>query len=148
MTLNQELVRTRCQEIEDSLGRLERIKAVDKEDFLKDRDIQDIASYRMLVAIEAALGLCYHVSAKSLKRVPNEYAECFAILADEGIIANDLSESLQRMARFRNILVHMYWKIDYGALYDLIQQRLNDLRHFSEAIVKLLTGTCPASPAR
>ena len=57
MNLNPELIRTRCQEIEESLGRLEKIKAVKKEDFLKDRDLQDIACYRLLVAIEAALGL-------------------------------------------------------------------------------------------
>ncbi len=138
MNLNQELIRTRCQEIEESLNRLEGIKVRPKEDFLKDQDAQDIACYRLLVAIEAALGLCYHVSAKHLKKVPEGYAECFAILADAGIIPTDLSENLQKMARFRNLLVHMYWKVDYATLYELIQHNLNDLRHFSETIVDLL----------
>jgi uncharacterized protein YutE (UPF0331/DUF86 family) len=138
MTLNQEMIRTRCQEIEDSLGRLERIKAVAREDFLKDRDLQDIACYRLLVAIEAALGLCYHVAARQLKKVPEEYAECFAILADAGMIPKDLSENLQRMARFRNLLVHMYWKVDYAVLYEMIQHQLKDLRRFSATIVSLL----------
>lgn len=138
MNLNPELIRTRCQEIEESLGRLEKFKAVKKEDFLKDRDLQDIACYRLLVAIEAALGLCYHVSAKQLKRVPEEYAECFAILSDAQMIPKDLSETLQRMARFRNLLVHMYWKLDYSAVYDLIEHHLVDLRRFSEAIVSRL----------
>ena len=138
MNLNQELIRTRCQEIEESLNRLEGIKVRPKEDFLKDQDAQDIACYRLLVAIEAALGLCYHVSAKHLKKVPEGYAECFANLADAGIIPTDLSEKLQRMARFRNLLVHMYWKVDYATLYELIQHNLNDLRHFSETIVGLL----------
>ena len=138
MNLNQELVRTRCQEIEDSLERLERIGKRPKEDFLKDQDAQDIACYRLLVAIEAALGLCYHVSAKHLKKVPEGYAECFAILANAGVIPSDLSENLQKVARFRNLLIHMYWKVDYGTLYEMIQHNLNDLRHFSETIVGLL----------
>ena len=138
MNLNQELIRTRCQEIEESLNRLEGIKVRPKEDFLKDQDAQDIACYRLLVAIEAALGLCYHVSAKHLKKVPEGYAECFVNLADAGIIPTDLSENLQKMARFRNLLVHMYWKVDYATLYELIQHNLNDLRHFSETIVGLL----------
>ena len=137
MTLNQEMIRTRCQEIEDSLGRLERIKAVAREDFLKDRDLQDIACYRLLVAIEAALGLCYHVAARQLKKVPEEYAECFAILAEAGMIPKKLSENLQRMARIRNLLVHMYWKVDYAVLLELIQHQLKDLRRFSSAIVSL-----------
>jgi uncharacterized protein YutE (UPF0331/DUF86 family) len=138
MSLNPELIRTRCQEIEESVSRLERIAAVPKGDFLKDRDLQDIASYRLLVAIEAALGLCYHVAAKKLKKVPEEYAECFAFLGSAGIIPEDLSEKLQRMARFRNLLVHMYWKVDYNPFYELIQIHLEDLRRFSQAIVALL----------
>ena len=63
---------------------------------------------------------------------------CFAILAEAKIIPKDLSESLPKMARFRNLLVHMYWKVDYNTLYELIQGNLKDLRHFSEAIVALL----------
>jgi uncharacterized protein YutE (UPF0331/DUF86 family) len=138
MSLNQEIVRCRCQEIEESLERLEKIRSQSKEAFLGDRDTQDIACYRLLVAIEAALSLCYHVSAKQLKKVPEEYAECFALLADAGMIPTGLSERLQRMARFRNLLVHMYWKINYGSLYDTIQHDLGDLRLFSQAMVSLL----------
>jgi uncharacterized protein YutE (UPF0331/DUF86 family) len=138
MNLNPELIRTRCREIEESLARLEKIKTTNKDDFLKDRDLQDIACYRLLVAIEAALGLCYHVSAKQLKKVPEEYAECFAILSDAQIIPKDLSENLQEMARFRNLLVHMYWKVELETILDLIRRHPEDLRRFSKAIVALL----------
>ncbi len=138
MTLNQELIRTRCQEIEESLERLGRIREIKKEAFLADRDTQDIASYRLLTAIEACLNLCYHVSAKRLKRVPEEYAECFEILAGAGVVPRDLSERLQKTARFRNMLVHMYWKIDYGSVYDFLQTGLDDLRRFSEIIAGLV----------
>ena len=41
-------------------------------------------------------------------------------------------------ARLRNLLVHVYWTIDYGQVYDLLQTRLNDLRQFSAAITRLL----------
>lgn len=138
MTLNPDLVRTRCQEIEDSLERLERIKTgMSRQQFLGDRDAQDIASYRLLVAIEAALGLCYHVAAKHLKKVPEEYAECFAILADAGIIPAALSGRLRQTARFRNLLVHMYWKVDYGLVYEILQAGLDDIRSFSKTIAGL-----------
>jgi len=138
MSLNQELILTRCQEIEESLQRLATIKDRPREVFLSDRDLQDIASFRLLVAIEAALGLCYHVAAKRLKKVPEEYAECFAILAEAGIIPNDLSGKLQKTARFRNLLVHMYWKIDYNTVYDILHDSLDDLRRFSQLIAGLV----------
>lgn len=138
MSLNHELIRVRCQEIEESLARLEQTKKKPKEEFLNDRDEQDIASYRLLVAIEAALNLCYHVAAKRLKKVPEEYAECFAILSDAGIIPTDLSERLQKTARFRNLIVHMYWKIDYGIVYEIIHNNLKDLSRFSKIVASLL----------
>jgi uncharacterized protein YutE (UPF0331/DUF86 family) len=120
------------------LKRLEKIKEVNKDEFLKNRDLQDIASYRLLVAIESALSLCYHVSAKKLKKAPGDYVECFIILADEEIIPRDLSEKLKKMTRFRNMLVHMYWKIEYEVVFDILQESLDDLRQFSNAITALL----------
>jgi uncharacterized protein YutE (UPF0331/DUF86 family) len=148
MSLNEGLIQKRCQDIEDSLKRLEKIKEVNKDEFLKNRDLQDIASYRLLVAIESALSLCYHVSAKKLKKAPGEYAECFILLADEEIISCDLSEKLKKMARFRNMLVHMYWKIEYEVVFDILQDSLDDLRQFSNAITALLkpqNGILPES---
>ena len=139
MTLNSDLVRARCQEIEDSLARLDELrKGLTKDQFLNDRDAQDIASYRLLVAIEAALALCYHVAAKRLRKVPEEYAECFKILADGGIIPGELSGQLQKTARFRNMLIHMYWKVDYGAVFEILNASLDELRIFSREIVKLV----------
>lgn len=46
MSLNHELIRTRCQEIEESLSRLEQIKGKSRKEFLQDQDLQDIACYR------------------------------------------------------------------------------------------------------
>jgi uncharacterized protein YutE (UPF0331/DUF86 family) len=138
MSLNQELIQKRCQEIADSLKRLEEVKETDKNEFLKNRDLQDIASYRLLVAIEAALNLCYHVSAKILKKAPGEYAECFGLLGEAEIIPRELSQELKKMARFRNMLVHMYWKVDYEVIFEIIQQDLDHLRQFSRAITALL----------
>lgn len=54
------------------------------------------------------------------------------------MLGADESSRLQQMARFRNLLVHMYWKIDYGRVHDVIQQNLDDLRTFVAVVVKLL----------
>jgi uncharacterized protein YutE (UPF0331/DUF86 family) len=138
MTLNPDLIRTRCHEIESSLVRLEHIRSLTREQFLSDQDTLDVACYRLLIAIEAALALCFHVSAKRLQKVPEEYAGCFVLLHEAGILPADLTSRLQQMARFRNLLVHVYWKIDYSQVYDVIQARLQDLRDFSRAMGNLL----------
>lgn len=138
MNLNHDLVRSRCREITDSLARLEKIGLMSKEAFLQDQDSKDIASYRLLVAIEAALSLCYHISAKQLKKVPESYAGCFQLVCEAGLIPADLSGNLQKMARFRNLLVHVYWEIDEEALYTIITGHLDDMRKYCEAVIRLL----------
>ena len=138
MSLNPDLVRARCAEIKESVGRLERFKRLSRSEFLSNQDTLDLACYRLLVAIEAALALCYHVAAKRLHKVPEEYAECFGMLKEAGVISGELTGRLQQMAKFRNLLVHMYWKIDYGRVYDAIQQNLEDLRAFSAAVIRLI----------
>jgi len=138
MSLNPDLIRARCAEIDASLARLEEFQRLSREQFLSNQDALDVACYRLLIAIEAALALCFHVSAKRLHQVPEEYAGCFSTLEHAGLIPADLSSRLQQMARFRNLLVHVYWKIDYGQVYEVITTRLEDLRVFRAAIAGLL----------
>lgn len=136
--LNQDLIRSRAQEISESVTRLREIGAIPVDQFLARQDTMDIACYRLQVAIEAALQLCYHVCAKQLHRVPEEYAQCFAMLEEAGIIPHELSASLQKAARFRNLLVHMYWKIEYRLVHGLILESIDDLESFARRIVALL----------
>jgi uncharacterized protein YutE (UPF0331/DUF86 family) len=148
MTLDVDVVRGRCQEIEQSLTRLEAISAAGREAFLTDADAIDIGCYRLLIAIEAALALCYHVSARRLRSVADDYAECFEGLERGGIIPADLSAWLQQMARFRNLLVHVYWKLDYGRVFDVIEQDLEDLRRFSQSVAALVSRVSNAAVLR
>ena len=131
MTLNADLVRQRIQEVAESLGRLERFQTTSKAEFLTDQDARDIVCYRLLLAIEAALSLCYHWSARRLHTTPEDYAACFARMADAGVIPTALADRLQQMARFRNLLVHMYWRIDYERVYEILQYNVTDLREFA-----------------
>jgi uncharacterized protein YutE (UPF0331/DUF86 family) len=138
MSLNPDLVRTRCGDIEEAVRRLEAIRAMPRNAFLADRDIQDIAIRRLLVGIEAALNLCYHISARRLRLVPEDFAGCFAALAEAKLIDGDLGSRLQAMARFRNLIVHMYWRVDYGRVFDILTNGLTDLRAFAAAVARLI----------
>ena len=138
MTLNPDVIRARCGEIEESVQRLEALAVRPLPEFLADRDAQDIACYRLLIAIEAALALCYHVSSRRLHVTPESYADCFAVLGDAGLLPPDLAPRLQRMAKFRKLLVHVYWDVDYRRVHEAIRENLGDLRAFATAMVALV----------
>jgi len=40
------------------------------------------------------------------------------------------------MAKFRNLLVHLYWKIEEEKVYELIQSELDDFNEFIEQIAR------------
>lgn len=129
--LNHDRIRSRLDDISTCLTRLRHLLPKGREAFLEDEDSRDIARSRLLTAIEASLNICYHVAAKKLQRVPDDYAQCFLILADNNLIERDLAGRLATMARFRNRLVHLYWDIDYGRVYDVIADDLDDLEAFA-----------------
>ena len=109
------------------------------EEFVKDRDKQDIASFRLIVAAEAAIDVCLHAASRLLKKVPEHYAGCFELLAENNLIDRDLSSRLVKMARFRNLLVHQYWEIDYSRLYAAISgPDLDDFEEFIRQITALV----------
>ena len=138
MTLNLDLIRARFSDIEKSLARLERLRALPRERFMADQDARDLACYRLLIAMEAAIQICFHVNAQGYRRAPETYAECFASLGEEGVLNASLCENLQQMARFRNMLVHVYWEVDYDWVYDILQEHLDDLRAFISAIGSII----------
>lgn len=134
MKLDPDRVRTKLQDITRALERLRSIQSQGQESFLADEDSQDIARSRLLIATEAALNICYHTAAKKLHKVPEDYAQCFQLLGEAGLIPKDLASRMSMMARFRNRLVHMYWDIDYSQVYEILSENLNDLDEFSQVV--------------
>jgi len=118
--LNIDKINKKICDIEGSLNRLHKFREVSLKEFLDNRDLQDIASFRLIVATEAAIDICLHLVSKLLQKVPEDYAGCFRLLGENGIISDELAQGLVKMARFRNLLVHQYWDIDYAQVYSII----------------------------
>jgi len=133
--LNTDKIYSKFRDIRESIDRLTAFRDIPLGEFLNDRDKQDIASFRLIVATEAAIDMCLHIAAKVFKKVPEEYAGCFKLLCDHGLIDLDLYNRLARMARFRNLLVHRYWEIDYSRMYEIITgSDVGDLEEFIRQI--------------
>jgi len=85
LILDHNRVRSRLHDIHRSLERLKRFQQKGRAEFLADEDSKDIARSRLLTAIEAALNICYHLTAKRLKEVPEDYADCFIKLGQASL---------------------------------------------------------------
>lgn len=83
---------------------------------------------------QAAIDLAESLIALKDLRRPTTYSEAFHILQEESLISADLTEKLINMARFRNIIAHDYEDLDFGIIYDILQNHLQDIDDFLLAI--------------
>ncbi|MBC6479295.1 MAG: DUF86 domain-containing protein [Hormoscilla sp. GM7CHS1pb] len=83
------------------------------------------------IALEATLDLGRHIIVKT---APQEYRDVGNILREKEILSPELGQELEAMAGMRNVLVHLYWDIDYPLLYSIIVERLNSFEQFLEHI--------------
>lgn len=112
------------------------VKKVKLDEYLQDSMIQGSSERFLQLAIESCLNIgnrliSLYQSKKPLS-TPETYADIFIQLEKLGAIDRDLSDRLVKMARFRNLLVHIYWEIDSERVYDVIQNDLDDFRLFPE----------------
>ena len=106
------------------------------------------ATERLLqTAIEACLDIGKHIIAQERLRFPKDNQDVFTILGEEQIVPRTLLPRLQDMARFRNLLVHEYAKIDNAIVYGILKKRLGDFDEFARAIVEYLERASSASPS-
>ncbi|HET8564533.1 MAG TPA: HepT-like ribonuclease domain-containing protein, partial [Candidatus Binatia bacterium] len=67
-----------------ALNRLRSIEALDKESFLNDPDKVSSAKYNFIVAIESAIDICNHIISQNGYRAPEDYADAFQVMAEQG----------------------------------------------------------------
>lgn len=79
----------------------------------------------------------YVISVKGFSRAES-YSQMFATLGREGVLEPGLAESLQEMAKFRNLLVHRYAEVDNARVLKIVKHNLSDVREFERQIQKLI----------
>ncbi len=60
------------------------------------------------------------------------------MLAEEGVLQTGDLPGFERMASFRNLIVHYYERIDDGIVYGVFKSNLSDFDIFVERIVSYL----------
>lgn len=112
--------------------------SIDRGSLLNDRKALDSAKYNFIVAIECCIDIGSHIIASEGLRVPEDYRDVAQVLADAGIISQDLAERFKLMASFRNRLVHVYWKVDDEMVCDYLQDNLEDFSELAQSFARVI----------
>lgn len=136
---NIERIKTIIGEINTALSKLEKTKSLNQKEFLDSQEKIDSAKYNLIVAIEGAIDICYHVTAKAGGRAPANYSDCFTILHELDLFPDGLGEKLKQMAKFRNLLVHRYRQVDNQRVFDIIKEEIPVIREYLKSIEVYVT---------
>jgi uncharacterized protein YutE (UPF0331/DUF86 family) len=124
--------------IREELGYVSEIAAIPREAYLQDKRTQRVAERCLQRAAEGCISIGNHLIARLGLRAPSEYAEVFRILGEAKIVPWELAQQMVDMAKFRNLLVHVYWAIDHERVYDALQERVATLESFARHIARWL----------
>lgn len=140
MTHDPALIRDRLGRLEENLRLIESLSSLSLVEFQGDPRNQYTVLHALQWAIEACLEIGNHIAVADGLGVPADYAEIFMVLRDRGVIPRELGEQLVKMARFRNRIVHLYWKMDWEDVYRIYHERLPDLWAFKRHMEQYLLG--------
>ncbi len=103
-------------------------------DYLK----QDAIAMNLQRACQLAIDLANHTIKVKKLGLPRDSKNSFELLAVAKVIDPQLSKNLQAMVGFRNVLVYEYQELDLGAMNDVIENHLDQLRVFANGLLEVL----------
>lgn len=127
-------VRQLLDRIAEEVGHLERLATAERQALLGDHDRMHAVKYGFVVTIECAIDIGRHVIASEGLPVPDTFAGVFTTLAAEGVIDREVGESMERAARFRDLLVHQYGTVDDDQVVDILHEDTSVFAEFRKQI--------------
>jgi len=100
------LLLRKLSELEEYLEQIQEYVNVTVEQYSKDWRIQRIVERTLQMMIELCADIVGHIISDRGYRVPTSYADTFRVLYEKEILAKDLFETMEKMSKFRNIIVH------------------------------------------
>ncbi len=108
---------------------------------IDDYDLQDIISLNLERSIQNCVDIAAHILSEHDLPVPETMAESFENLKDLDYIPGDLALRLKKAVGFRNLAVHSYSDIDWGIVFSIITERLDDFPEFARCILTKIDAT-------
>ncbi|MGR3309133.1 MAG: type VII toxin-antitoxin system HepT family RNase toxin [Candidatus Brocadiales bacterium] len=130
MGIDKEIIAQRISEVQSAISSLEKYAKIDESEFLGDDEKIAAAKYHLISIIEGCISICTHISVKELHKVPDGYATCFKILADNKILSDALATNLAKMVGFRTLLIHRYLQIEDKKVYQYIKTEVGNIQEY------------------
>ena len=136
--VDETLILRKLSELEEYASQIEGFRAIAIKEYRKDWKSQRIIERTLQMMIETCADIAGHIISDQKFRIPNSYADTFRVLNENGIMAEDLCKTMEKISKFRNVIVHHYDRVDAEIVIDILRNRINDFSRYRDVIVSWL----------
>ena len=133
--VDRDLVLRKVADMERYVDQVSEYRDISVERYQGDWKTQRIVERTLQMAIEVCVDLANHIIADRGFRVPATYAEAFEVLGEAGILSAAQQAAMVRMAKFRNVIVHDYARVDPEIVVRILREHLGDFAGFRAAVL-------------
>lgn len=135
------LILRKLSELETYYKQIKEFQHITYDTYVSDWKTQRIVERTLQIMIETCTDIANHIISDEQLRTPVTYSDTFKVLCENNIIPEDLFDIMVKMAKFRNIIVHQYERVDSQIVIAILKKHIDDFIYFKNAIVKYLQHT-------
>ena len=136
--VDEALILRKLAELDQYNSQLKEYENTTANQYSDDWKIQRIIERTLQMMIETCVDIAGHLIADKRFRIPKSYADTFKVLLEEKILDSKLSAVMEKIAKFRNIVVHHYDKVDAEIVTAILKNDLVDFISYKEAIIQFI----------
>ena len=136
--VDEALILRKLAELDQYYRQMKEYENTTADQYSDDWKIQRIIERTLQMMIETCADIAGHIIADKGFRIPKSYADTFKVLLEEKILDRKLYAVMEKIAKFRNIVVHHYDKIDAEIVTAILKNDLADFISYKETIIQFL----------
>ena len=132
--VDRDLLAAKLSDLADRIGRVRRHRPASASELARDRDRLDLVSFNLMLAVQVCLDVASHLIADEGWPVAPDLAASFVRLSEKGALSPAVAEALARAAGLRNIVAHVYGRVDADLVHLAATKGVEDLERFAAEV--------------
>lgn len=132
------IIQQRVEKINEAVSQLKKYREISQSEFIKDKKTQYAAMFAMIIGIEAICDIGNHILSRYFNRSAESYKDVILTLGEVEVIPEKFAKKSSQMVDFRNLLIHIYLKVDPLIVYKNLKKAPEEFTQFCQYFLKFI----------
>ena len=138
--VDRDLLAAKLSELADRVARVRLHCPASAGELARDRDRLDLVSFNLMLAVQLCLDVASHLIADEGWPAAPDLAGSFSRLREQGVLSDRVAEALARASGLRNVVAHVYGRLDTELVHLAGTHGLRDLERFASEVAAWAEG--------